>query len=661
MLNQTALCHFLAFFLSVGPLVSTVSSQNSPDNLRSNAHPAARIAQSTETFRVTRPDSQTLNSQLVEVQWEVANTNRAPLNCRFVNIRLSTDGGQSFATRLTSRTPNDGNQLVALPPAARNQLRFQVEGADNALSAVNPNIVSVMPAHTSIFLVRHAEKEQGDDPNLTPVGQARARALSDLMTTVEVTHVFSTDTNRTRQTAQPTASRTGIPIQIYASTPELVTAMATLPRGSRILVVGHSNTVGPIATALGANQQIQIGNEFDNLLAVSRRVGGTRIEQFKYQPDDVVPPQPDNAIGTALEMTAPAAGSDRTNGLWQEPQDTEAAINSPDLYAWKLFVALNWPADVAARMADKDRMFGENADTVWESWKLSSGENDEVFLKDGVDPGPWISADPRRMQQEGQQIERNTRDFEREPLQQLQGLRRNMRAAFDDDRSPKGLNENHINRAGYDFIRENELYNIDGQEQLFAEAKQKFDQARAAGRAIAPHEYKLHFPVGAKEVKAQWRQISVEDKPRYRWAEFKNRDGSIQLYGLTSLHITTKDIPNWFWATFEHVDNPPGRARKRGRRQRLTHQPDPMAIRTVWVLEEHAGKTTVCVGHRSIFSIRSGSLPSLPILRLNPGFRRRLRASRVTPGRQLAPESPDRQVPIVFPFSNNCCPNRETV
>ena len=24
----------------------------------------------------------------------------------------------------------------------------------------------------------------------------------------------------------------------------------------------------------------------------------------------------------------------------------------------------------------------------------------------------------------------------------------------------------------------------------------------------------------------------------------------------TALHITTKDIPNWFWATFEHVDNP---------------------------------------------------------------------------------------------------------
>ena len=27
-------------------------------------------------------------------------------------------------------------------------------------------------------------------------------------------------------------------------------------------------------------------------------------------------------------------------------------------------------------------------------------------------------------------------------------------------------------------------------------------------------------------------------------------------FGLTALHITTKDLPNWLWATFEHVDNP---------------------------------------------------------------------------------------------------------
>ena len=31
-------------------------------------------------------------------------------------------------------------------------------------------------------------------------------------------------------------------------------------------------------------------------------------------------------------------------------------------------------------------------------------------------------------------------------------------------------------------------------------------------------------------------------------------DGTRRLYGLTALHIASKDTGTWFWATFEHVD-----------------------------------------------------------------------------------------------------------
>jgi hypothetical protein len=36
----------------------------------------------------------------------------------------------------------------------------------------------------------------------------------------------------------------------------------------------------------------------------------------------------------------------------------------------------------------------------------------------------------------------------------------------------------------------------------------------------------------------------------------KLADGTERLYGLTALHLVTKDLPTWFWATFEHADNP---------------------------------------------------------------------------------------------------------
>jgi hypothetical protein len=66
-------------------------------------------------------------------------------------------------------------------------------------------------------------------------------------------------------------------------------------------------------------------------------------------------------------------------GNWIEPQDTAEAINDPDHYAWRLFVALNWPADLERREADAARGVDEHAPTVWESWKFSSGALDEVF------------------------------------------------------------------------------------------------------------------------------------------------------------------------------------------------------------------------------------------------------------------------------------------
>src|SRR5262245_46238759 len=138
------------------------------------------------------------------------------------------------------------------------------------------------------------------------------------------------------------------------------------------------------------------------------------------------------------------AGVAAQNNASIEPQDTAAAINNPDSYAWRLFIAINWPADVANRKADPTRKFGENATTVWESWKLSSGKNDEVFLSDGKDPGTWLEgtkASDQRMN-----------DLERLPLQQQIRLG-TAKIRFDPGTSAAQRNENHLNEATYNFIR----------------------------------------------------------------------------------------------------------------------------------------------------------------------------------------------------------------
>ncbi|MBN35875.1 MAG: hypothetical protein CMM46_14100 [Rhodospirillaceae bacterium] len=94
-----------------------------------------------------------------------------------------------------------------------------------------------------------------------------------------------------------------------------------------------------------------------------------------------------------------------------------------------------------------------------------------------------------------------------------------------------------MNQATFDYICMNELYNIEGQLAFFY-ADEKVD-----------------FPVQSVEVNAIWRAITEAVKDRYKWAIFSDDDGTGYLYGLTSLHMSSKVMPNWLWATFEHVDN----------------------------------------------------------------------------------------------------------
>ena len=53
------------------------------------------------------------------------------------------------------------------------------------------------------------------------------------------------------------------------------------------------------------------------------------------------------------------------------------------------------------------------------------------------------------------------------------------------------------------------------------------------------------------ELKANWIVADVVDRARYYVSVAS--DG--KEYALVALHITTKLIPNWTWATFEHTDN----------------------------------------------------------------------------------------------------------
>lgn len=221
---------------------------------------------------------------------------------------------------------------------------------------------------------------------------------------------------------------------------------------------------------------------------------------------------------------------------WEEPQDTAVALTESDRYAWQLFVAVNWPADIPHKVADAEQLFGAEGPVVWETWRnVRNAAPDTAFPPGGSDPGSWLTPSIP--------LARNVEHFDTTPLQLV--ARARMLAAtgqplpaFDLVPAEESINETRMNKTTYEFVRQHELYNIEGQEALVA-------------RGVDTSE----FPLNAKEVKAQWREIAAADKSRYHWTEVRTSASEMKIYGLTALHITTKDLPNWFWATFEHIDN----------------------------------------------------------------------------------------------------------
>jgi len=91
--------------------------------------------------------------ELTEVRWDVANTQAAPVNCKIVNIRLSTDGGQTYPITLAAATENDGSQYVLVPNELTSLARLRVEAADNVFFDLsNANFKIQAPVQASLTL-----------------------------------------------------------------------------------------------------------------------------------------------------------------------------------------------------------------------------------------------------------------------------------------------------------------------------------------------------------------------------------------------------------------------------------------------------------------------------------------------------------------------------
>ena len=137
---------------------------------------------------------------------------------------------------------------------------------------------------TTYYIIRHADKDTtasaGNDPALTEQGEARAKFWAEHFKNVDFDAVYSTDFNRTRSTAKPTAEKNGLEITYYNPSSLYSEKFLDETAGKNVLIVGHSNTITYLTNKLIGKERYKEIDEsvYGNLYVVSIKNGRARAE-----------------------------------------------------------------------------------------------------------------------------------------------------------------------------------------------------------------------------------------------------------------------------------------------------------------------------------------------------------------------------------------------
>jgi hypothetical protein len=265
------------------------------------------------------------------------------------------------------------------------------------------------------------------------------------------------------------------------------------------------------------------------------------------------------------------------------PAITNPSVSCPDAFAWSMFVRIVsekfwedwttdrqlWPSDPWLRC--RPGSSGKECCPAIEISNNASPEHCPVF----PGPTPGVPLNQVRVPVTAHQI-----DLASASGHGAQGKWDDVPAIL---KAPVigALQEELIyrNRPMVDYVFDNELYFTEGLTRVH-ENLTKALATMAPRRPRAPHPSAAHetpppivkvdFPIASIMVKANWLRAELapkigidpyDAKAPYVIMDFIPHATAEQPspgktpYILLSLHISSKDLPNWTWATFEHVSN----------------------------------------------------------------------------------------------------------
>lgn len=141
------------------------------------------------------------------------------------------------------------------------------------------SLASYAQEATTYYFIRHAEKQRQNpndkDPQLTFDGYKRADAWKEVFKYLPLDAVYSTNYNRTKLTAKPTADSKKLPILVYNPRNMYSESFQHNTKGKKVLIVGHSNTT-PIFVnkVLGKNKYKQMDDNDNASLYIVTVIDG---------------------------------------------------------------------------------------------------------------------------------------------------------------------------------------------------------------------------------------------------------------------------------------------------------------------------------------------------------------------------------------------------
>lgn len=149
---------------------------------------------------------------------------------------------------------------------------------------------------SKIFMVRHAEKQSGNDPLLTEEGNMRAGDLMRVLKNKKIKRIYVSQYKRTQQTADSLRIQLAIDTVHYWADTVCINLFNTITMhndwGKPILIISHSNILQKIIFKLGVtsfSQENIPDNEFDNLFIVGFKKKKAKLTQLKYGKPSSIP------------------------------------------------------------------------------------------------------------------------------------------------------------------------------------------------------------------------------------------------------------------------------------------------------------------------------------------------------------------------------------